>query len=206
MFVWTCAWSSCFLSGFELSLTRSGLLWLLDVVVSQGARRSCYPSISFDPRVGGCGMIPTLILVSCLHLSDIKVGEGGTTCGHPRKKFRFQNLSWRGNYRGFGAVGNMTPMWGRFGEGVGDGCKLRSAYMGAYVVVQFNDNVRHFTWSRCMACHLRHRLWWCQRTYGLRKKLRVAPQRVCLVRDVYKSGTNTNGHSIWCFLAYRVGH
>jgi hypothetical protein len=49
------------------------------------------------------------------------------------------------NYRGFGAVGNMTPMCGRFGEGVGDGYKVKIGYMSAYVVAQFNDNVRHFT-------------------------------------------------------------
>jgi hypothetical protein len=39
--------------------------WSLDVVVRQGARRSCYPIISFDPRVEGCGIIPSIVLISC---------------------------------------------------------------------------------------------------------------------------------------------
>jgi len=34
-------------------------------------------------------------------------------------------------------------------------------------------------------------------TYGLWKKWRVPPQRMCLVRDVYKSGTKTDNHPIW---------
>ena len=47
-------------------------------------------------------------------------------------------------------------------------------------VVGFGDDVRDIT-----------------RTYGLRKKRRVPPQRVCLVRDAYKSGTKTDSHPIW---------
>ena len=33
--------------------------------MGQGAHRSCYPLISFNPRVEGCGMISALILISC---------------------------------------------------------------------------------------------------------------------------------------------